>query len=86
MLLERLQAIVLPAPPASQPFATLRGQLTMPIEGKPINRFGAIRNADLRWRGWLIPAEQGDPLSAILDPDYFLKEIARCEGNVAAAE
>ena len=80
MLLERLQAIALPASPASQPFAALRGQLTMPIEGKPINRFGAIRNADLRWRGWLIPAEQGDPIRAVHGGRVIFADWLRGQG------
>lgn len=80
MLLERLQAIALPASPASQPFAALKGQLTMPIEGKPINRFGAIRNADLRWRGWLIPAEQGDPIRAVHGGRVIFADWLRGQG------
>jgi septal ring factor EnvC (AmiA/AmiB activator) len=80
MLLERLQAIALPASPASQPFAALRGQLTMPIEGKPVNRFGAIRNADLRWRGWLIPAEQGDPIRAVHGGRVIFADWLRGQG------
>ena len=80
ILLERLQTIALPAPPTLQPFATLRGQLTMPIEGKPINRFGAIRNADLRWRGWLIPAEQGDPIRAVHGGRVIFADWLRGQG------
>ncbi len=80
MLLERLQAIALPASPASQPFAALKGQLTMPIEGKPINRFGAIRNADLRWRGWLIPAEQGHPIRAVHGGRVIFADWLRGQG------
>jgi septal ring factor EnvC (AmiA/AmiB activator) len=37
-LLENLQALVLPEAPVSVPLATLKGQLEMPVEGKPINR------------------------------------------------
>ena len=64
-LLENLQAMARPKLPVTQPFATLKGKLEMPIQGKPLNRFGAVRNADLRWRGWLIPAEQGNPVRAV---------------------
>ena len=86
MLLDRLQAIALPASPASQPFATLRGQLTMPIEGKPINRFGAIRNADLRWRGWLIPAEQGDPIRAVHGGRVIFADWLRGQGLLVVVD
>ena len=79
-LLENLQALVLPEAPASQPFATLKGQLEMPIEGKPLNRFGATRNADLRWRGWLIPAEQGDPVRAVHSGRVIFADWLRGQG------
>lgn len=79
-LLESLRAVALPEPPISQPFAALKGQLAMPIEGKPLNRFGAIRNADLRWRGWLIPADQGDPVRAVHSGRVIFADWLRGQG------
>jgi septal ring factor EnvC (AmiA/AmiB activator) len=79
-LLENLQALVLPEAPVSVPLATLKGQLEMPVEGKPINRFGAVRNADLRWRGWLIPADQGDPVRAVHSGRVIFADWLRGQG------
>ena len=52
----------------------------MPVEGKPINRFGAVRNADLRWRGWLIPADQGDPVRAVHSGRVIFADWLRGQG------
>ena len=79
-LLTELQAINLPEPPTVQPFAELKGQLAMPIEGTPLNRFGAARNADLRWRGWLIPAEQGEPVRAVHGGRVIFADWLRGQG------
>ena len=57
---------VTPAPiTARVPFAELKGALSMPVSGIPSNRFGARRNADIRWQGWLIPAEEGATIRAV---------------------
>ncbi len=57
---------VTPAPiTARVPFAELKGALAMPVSGIPSNRFGARRNADIRWQGWLIPAEEGATIRAV---------------------
>ena len=79
-LLTELQAITLPEPPPVQPFAELKGQLAMPIEGAPLNRFGAVRNADLHWRGWLIPAEQGEPVRAVHGGRVIFADWLRGQG------
>ena len=50
---------------AIQAFTELRGALSMPVSGAPSNQFGARRNKDIRWRGWLIPAEEGEPVRAV---------------------
>ena len=50
---------------ARVPFAELKGALAMPVSGIPSNRFGARRNADIRWQGWLIPAEEGATIRAV---------------------
>jgi len=85
-LLENLQALVLPEAPVSAPLATLKGQLEMPVEGKPINRFGAVRNADLRWRGWLIPADQGDPVRAVHSGRVIFADWLRGQGLLVVVD
>ena len=58
-LFEELVSVT-PVPiPATVPFAERIGALVMPVSGAPSNQFGARRNADIRWQGWLIPAEEG---------------------------
>ena len=79
-LLENLQAMARPKLPVTQHFATLKGKLEMPIQGKPLNRFGAVRNADLRWRGWLIPAEQGNPVRAVHSGRVIFADWLRGQG------
>ncbi len=85
-LLENLRTLQLPEPPASQPFIAVKGQLAMPIEGKPLNRFGAVRNADLRWRGWLIPAEQGDPVKAVHSGRVIFADWLRGQGLLVVVD
>ena len=64
-LFEELVSVT-PAPiPATVPFAERKGALVMPVSGVPSNRFGARRNADIRWQGWLIPAEEGTAIRAV---------------------
>ncbi|MDG2460710.1 MAG: peptidoglycan DD-metalloendopeptidase family protein [Luminiphilus sp.] len=64
-LLSELQNLARTQPLEPEPFALRKGLLPMPVEGQPANRFGAVRNADMRWRGWFIPSEQGVPVKAI---------------------
>ena len=85
-LLENLRDLVLPEAPVSLAFASLKGQLEMPIQGKPINRFGAIRNTDLRWRGWLIPADQGDPVRAVHSGRVIFADWLRGQGLLVVVD
>ena len=64
------------------PFSESKSALAMPVNGKPSNRFGARRNTDLRWRGWLIPAAQGEPVSAIFDGHIIFSDWLRGQGLV----
>lgn len=67
-LLDQLRAALeeLDTPASYKPFADARGELRFPVEGRPGNRFGARRNsADMRWRGWMIPATEGADVSAV---------------------
>jgi septal ring factor EnvC (AmiA/AmiB activator) len=47
------------------PFATLKGQLAWPVEGRTLARFGERRAGALRWEGMLLAAERGAPVRAI---------------------
>ena len=66
--------------PAAQPFADLKGALPMPVTGTPSNRFGGRRNADIRWRGWLIPAEEGESIRAVHAGQVIYADWLRGQG------
>lgn len=66
--------------PAAQPFADLKGALPMPVTGTPSNRFGGRRNADIRWRGWLIPAEEGESIRAVHTGQVIYADWLRGQG------
>ena len=81
-LLAELSLTTQSAPINQTPFSESKSALTMPVNGKPSNRFGARRNTDLRWRGWLIPAAQGEPVSAIFDGHIIFSDWLRGQGLV----
>ena len=44
------------------------------------NRYGARRNADIRWRGWLIAADEGEPVRAVHGGDIIYADWLRGQG------
>ena len=62
------------------PFAELKGALAMPVSGIPSNRFGAHRNADIRWQGWLISAEEGAAIRAVHAGQVIYADWLRGQG------
>ena len=82
-LLAKLPLTMQSAPMSQTPFSEASSTLTMPvINGKPNNRFGAMRNTDIRWQGWLIPAPQGEPVSAIFDGHIIFSDWLRGQGLI----
>jgi septal ring factor EnvC (AmiA/AmiB activator) len=80
-----LAKLALAAPSAHikrTPFSEATNSLAMPVNGKPRNRFGAKRNTDIRWQGWLIPAPQGEPVSAIFDGHIIFSDWLRGQGLI----
>ncbi len=70
--LERLlevieQAVIdLQTPEDYQGFATMKGKMPWPLQGKPSNRYGRKRGeSKLRWQGLVIPAREGSTVTAI---------------------
>jgi septal ring factor EnvC (AmiA/AmiB activator) len=54
------------APAKNYPaFASRKGKLKWPARGKLKNTFGAVREGDLRWQGWLISTPSGTDISAV---------------------
>ncbi|MEZ5462819.1 murein hydrolase activator EnvC [Dokdonella sp.] len=67
-LLEQLQDVfadIPEQPDGAEPFARLRGQLEMPVEGKILVRFGGNDENGRRLSGWLIGAPSGTTVKAI---------------------
>ena len=81
-LLAKLSLTTQGAPTNQTPFSEASSTLTMPVNGKPSNRFGARRNTDIRWQGWLIPAPQGEPVSAIFDGQIIFSDWLRGQGLI----
>ena len=80
-LLGELEAVAAAAPPEPRmPFADAQGILVMPVVGTLTNRYGARRNADIRWRGWLIAADQGEPVRAVHGGDIIYADWLRGQG------
>ena len=63
-----------------QPFAETKGTLAMPVSGSLTNRFGGRRNADIRWKGWLIAAEEGEPVRAVHGGQVIYADWLRGQG------
>ena len=80
-LLGELEAVAAATPPEPRmPFADAQGILVMPVVGTLTNRYGARRNADIRWRGWLIAADQGEPVRAVHGGDIIYADWLRGQG------
>ena len=80
-LLGELETVATATPPeARMPFADTQGTLAMPVAGTLKNRYGARRNADIRWRGWLIAADEGEPVYAVHGGDIIYADWLRGQG------
>ena len=80
-LLGELEAVAAAGPPEPRmPFADAQGTLAMPVSGTLKNRYGARRNADIRWRGWLIAADEGEPVRAVHGGDIIYADWLRGQG------
>ena len=80
-LLGELEAVAAAAPPEPRmPFADAQGTLAMPVVGTLKNRYGGRRNADIRWGGWLIAADEGEPVRAVHGGDIIYADWLRGQG------
>ena len=85
-LLDELQALAKAAAPVVapatelRPFTESKGRLPMPVSGNLTNRFGGRRNADIRWKGWLIAAEEGEPVQAVHGGQIIYADWLRGQG------
>ena len=75
------QAIAeLDLPGNSEPFAKRQGKLQWPVKGSLRKRFGNIRQADIRWNGWLLGASAGTPVSAVHHGRVVFSDYLRGHG------
>lgn len=52
-------------PSTDEPFKVRKGRLPWPVSGRLSKYFGSTRNANIRWNGWLLKANEGTPVRAI---------------------
>ncbi|MDY6992015.1 MAG: peptidoglycan DD-metalloendopeptidase family protein [Pseudomonadota bacterium] len=66
-LLGTLGEVLKDIPPSDQqlPFAQLKGQLPLPVDGKVLNGFNTSLIGHLKWQGILIAAKQGDKVHSV---------------------
>lgn len=67
-LVEQIQDAIASIPPPDQltPFSQARGQLPRPVEGDPLNRFGAsYSDGNLHRQGIVLQAPEGAPVRAV---------------------
>jgi murein hydrolase activator len=67
-LLERLRDVFADIPSrldGAEPFASLRGRMSLPVRGKVSTRFGGTDESGRRISGWLIQADSGSEVHAI---------------------
>ncbi len=62
----RIGIVNLTSPADLVPFASLKGELLLPVIGKISHRYGNRRNeGKLKWSGVMIDAQEGDPVYAV---------------------
>jgi len=53
------------APQSYKPFATAKGQLIWPVNGKISRRYGSARSGNLRWQGVVLRSDAGTPVKSV---------------------
>lgn len=67
-------------PATDEPFSGRKGKLPWPVSGKLRKYYGASRNADIRWNGWLLAAREGTPVQAIHHGRVIFSDYLRGHG------
>ncbi len=68
---------------AVAPFPALRGKLALPVQGRPLNRFGARRpQGGLMWTGWVLRAPANQTVKAIAPGRVVYADWLRGYGNL----
>lgn len=61
----------------------LKGRLSLPVHSHPSNRYGARRpGGNLLWKGWFLPAPNGQPVRAVAGGRVVFADWLRGFGNL----
>ncbi len=86
-LVERLAPAAAAAAPASRPFATLKGALTWPADGRVAKAPGtAMRAGGARWAGVLIDSPAGDEVRAVAAGEVVYADWFRNLGKLVIVD
>ena len=77
-LREGIEHLSLPA--TNKPFVDRKGKLAWPVSGRLTQYYGAPRNTDIRWNGWLLNAKEGSPVKAIHHGRVIFSDYLRGHG------
>ena len=64
-------------PAGKQSFASRKGSLRCPINGKVAHSYGSQRSGTMRWEGLLINAKMGEPVAAVHDGQVIFSNYMR---------
>lgn len=67
-------------PATDTPFKVRKGKLPWPVAGQLSKYYGASRNADIRWDGWLVKAKEGSPVKAVHHGRVIFSDYLRGHG------
>lgn len=67
-------------PATDKPFKVRKGKLPWPVSGRLSKYFGSTRNANIRWNGWLLKANEGTPVRAIHHGRIIFSDYLRGHG------
>lgn len=67
-------------PSTNKPFVDRKGKLSWPVSGRLTQYYGAPRNTDIRWNGWLLKAKEGSPVKAIHHGRVIFSDYLRGHG------
>ena len=67
---------------ASQPFASLKGRLRLPVRGELVNQFGTPRDEGTAWKGLFIRCITGETVHAVADGRVVYADWLRGFGNL----
>ncbi len=83
-LLQRLTPVVFDA--QLRPFKSLRGKLSMPVNGRIITAYGTTREGKLKWQGQRIAANASTDVRVVADGQVVFADWLRGQGLVTIVD